>query len=287
MARPIRIEYDGAVYHVTSRGNARKRIYKEDADRLKFLDILYEATRKYNWLCHAYCLMDNHYHLVIETPDGNLSKGMRQLNGLYTQTFNRRRSSVGHVFQGRYKAILIEKESHLLEVCRYVVLNPVRAKVVQEPGEWKWSSYNGTAGKIKPHPCLTIDWILGQFGSKKGQAERAYQDFISAGIGGAKIWKTVKGQSVLGEEDYVGQLMEYIRGQRDIQEIPRQQRYLNRPGLDNLFPAEAKRNKEERNKLMHNAIVEHGYSQKEIASHLGLHYSTVSRLIRAYENTSK
>lgn len=287
MARPIRIEYDGAVYHVTSRGNARKRIYKEDADRLKFLDILYEATRKYNWLCHAYCLMDNHYHLVIETPDGNLSKGMRQLNGLYTQSFNRRRSSVGHVFQGRYKAILIEKESHLLEVCRYVVLNPVRAKVVQEPGEWKWSSYNGTAGKIKPHPCLTIDWILGQFGSKKGQAERAYQDFISAGIGGAKIWKTVKGQSVLGEEDYVGQLMEYIRGQRDIQEIPRQQRYLNRPGLDNLFPAEAKRNKEERNKLMHNAIVEHGYSQKEIASHLGLHYSTVSRLIRAYENTSK
>ncbi len=287
MARPIRIEYDGAVYHVTSRGNARKRIYKEDADRLKFLDILYEATRKYNWLCHAYCLMDNHYHLVIETPDGNLSKGMRQLNGLYTQTFNRRRSSVGHVFQGRYKAILIEKESHLLEVCRYVVLNPVRAKVVQEPGEWKWSSYNGTAGKIKPHPCLTIDWILGQFGSKKGQAERAYQDFISAGIGGAKIWKTVKGQSVLGEEDYVGQLMEYIRGQRDIQEIPRQQRYLNRPGLDNLFPAEAKRNKEERNKLMHNAIVEHGYSQKEIASHLGLPYSTVSRLIRAYENTSK
>jgi len=111
MARPIRIEYDGAVYHVTSRGNARKRIYKDEVDRLKFLDILAEVNRKYNWLCHAYCLMDNHYHLIIETPDGNLSKGMRQLNGGYTQSFNRRHRRVGHIFQGRYKAILVEKEA--------------------------------------------------------------------------------------------------------------------------------------------------------------------------------
>ncbi|GAB4491224.1 MAG: hypothetical protein OHK006_24930 [Thermodesulfovibrionales bacterium] len=128
MARPIRIEYDGAVYHVTSRGNARKPIFEEDADR-------------------------------IETPDANLSKGMRQLDGLYTQSFNKKHKRVGHIFQGRYKAILIEKESHLLEVCRYVVLNPMRAKAVQAPGEWKWSSYNATAGKAKPHRGLTVDWV--------------------------------------------------------------------------------------------------------------------------------
>jgi putative transposase len=287
MARPIRIEYDGAVYHVTSRGNARKRIYKDETDRLKFLDILAEINRKYNWLCHAYCLMDNHYHLIIETPDGNLSKGMRQLNGIYTQSFNRRHRRVGHIFQGRYKAILVEKGSHLLEVCRYVVLNPVRAKTVQEPGNWKWSSYNETAGKIKPHFCLTVEWLLGQFGAKTMEAEREYRGFVRAGIGGEKIWKKVKGQSILGEEDYVEQLMEYIKGQRDIQEIPKQQRYLNRPGLDDIFRDQVKKDKVRRNRVMYNAIVRYGYSQKEIADYLGLHYSTISRLIKANEKLSR
>jgi hypothetical protein len=212
-------------------------------------------------------------------------KGMRQLNGPYTQRFNRKRRRVGHVFQGRYQAILIEKESHLLEVCRYVVLNPVRAKAVQKPGECKWSSFNATAGKIKPPQCLTVDWILGQFGTKRGQAEKGYCDFVRAGIGGERIGRQVKGQSILGEEDYVGRLMEYIRGRRDIQEIPKQQRYLNRPGLNELFRNKGK-DKEKRNKLMYNAVVEHGYSQKEIADFLGLHYSTVSSLIRARKISS-
>jgi REP element-mobilizing transposase RayT len=117
MARPLRIEYEGAVYHVTSRGNERKPVFKDDGDREVFLDILHKVNKRYNFLCYAYCLMDNHYHLIIETPDGNLSKGMRQLNGVYTQAFNKRHHRVGHIFQGRYKAVLIQKESHLLEVC--------------------------------------------------------------------------------------------------------------------------------------------------------------------------
>lgn len=287
MARPIRIEYDGAVYHVTSRGNARKAIYKDDEDREKFLKILEEVNRKYNWLCHAYCLMDNHYHLVIETPDGNLSKGMRQLNGLYTQSFNRSHRRVGHIFQGRYKAIVIEKESHLLEVCRYVVLNPVGAKAAQKPEEWKWSSYNATAGRARASKCLTVDWILGQFGSKRGDAERSYRDFVRAGIGGEKILTQVKGQSVLGEEEYVGRIMEFVRGQRDIQEIPKQQRYLKRPGLDELFHNKGIKDKTKRNNLMRNAVIDHGYSQKEIADYLGLHYSTISRLLKGMKQTAK
>lgn len=118
MARPLRIEYDGALYHVTSRGNEKKPIFKDDADRSIFLDTLHKVNKRYNWICYAYCLMNNHYHLVIETPDGNLSKGVRQLNGVYTQTFNKRHKRVGHILQGRYKAILIQKESHLLEVCK-------------------------------------------------------------------------------------------------------------------------------------------------------------------------
>jgi len=131
MARPLRIEYPGAVYHVTSRGNEKKAVFKDEQDRENFLRTLQHVNKRYNWLCHAYCLMDNHYHLLIETPDGNLALGMRQLNGVYTQLFNNRRHRTGHLFQGRYKAILIQKDTHLLEVCRYVVLNPVRARMVE------------------------------------------------------------------------------------------------------------------------------------------------------------
>ncbi len=124
MTRPVRIEFEGALYHVTSRGDRREAIYEDDADRMKFLEILETVIRDFNWVCHAYCLMTNHYHLVIETPDGNLSKGMRQLNGVYTQASNHRHDRSGHLFQGRYKAILVDGDSYLLELPRYVVLNP-------------------------------------------------------------------------------------------------------------------------------------------------------------------
>ena len=172
MARPLRIQYDGAIYHVTSRGNAQKPIFKDQEDRLQFLTVLQQINNRFNWFCHAYCLMNNHYHLLIETPDGNLSSGMRQLNGVYTQRFNRKHSRVGHIFQGRFKAILVQKESYLLELCRYVVLNPVRARTVDDPKNWKWSSYAGTGGINKSHACLTTHWILGQFGTRKNTAQK-------------------------------------------------------------------------------------------------------------------
>ena len=135
MARPLRIEYPGAVVHVTSRGNEKRAVFEDDPDREAFLNTLAHVNKRYHWICHAYCLMDNHYHLLIETPEGNLSLGMRQLNGVYTQTLNRRHRRVGHLFQGRFKAILIQKDSHLLEVCRYVVLNPVRERIHLGRGE--------------------------------------------------------------------------------------------------------------------------------------------------------
>jgi len=279
MARPLRIEYDGALYHVTSRGNARKPIYKDDDDRLAFLDILSKTARRFNWLCHAYCLMNNHYHLVIETPDGNLSKGMRQINGIYTQYFNIRHNRPGHIFQGRYKAILIQKESHLLEVSRYVVLNPVRARAVGKPEEWRWSSYRGTVGREKPHPCLTTDWILGQFASRRGKAQEKYKEFVEAGLSRDRLMEKVKAQSILGDDDFVEKLIGYVRGYQDIREIPRSQRYIKRPKLDELFDMKARSNKEKRNKKIIEAIEAYGYSQRSVADHLGLHYSTISRLI--------
>ena len=137
MARPLRIEFPHAVYHVTSRGNARQAIVTTDADRRMFRAFLAHVVDRYGWLCHAYCLMDNHDHLVRETPTPNLSQGMRQLNGRYTQACDRTHQRVGHLFQGRFTAILVEKEAHLLERCRYVVLNPVRAKRVPHPRRWR------------------------------------------------------------------------------------------------------------------------------------------------------
>jgi len=280
MARPLRIEYDGAVYHVTARGNARKAIFRGDEDRLTFLNTLAGVNERYNWICHGYCLMNNHYHLIIETPDGNLSKGMRQLNGVYTQGYNRSHRRVGHVFQGRYKAILIEKDSHLLETCRYVVLNPVRAKAASHPGQWKWSSYRATVGTEPPHPALTRDWVLGQFGSKKKEAEGQYREFVEAGVGEETIWKKVKGQSILGEEEFIEGLIGYVKGQRGIQEVPKMQRYVNRPGLDGILTEKAMKKKSIRDKKIQEAVDEYGYSQKEIADHLGMHYSTISRLVK-------
>jgi hypothetical protein len=224
--------------------------------------------------------MNNHYHLIIETPDGNLSQGMRQLNGVYTQAFNVRYRSVGHVYQGRYKAILIQKESHLLEVCRYVVLNPVRAKVVEKPAEWRWSSYLATMGKGKPHPCLTKDWVLGQFSRKRKQAEKAYREFVAAGIGQKDIWNEIKGQSILGEDDFAERLLGYVKGYEDVKEIPKRQRYVARPGLGELLNDWPISDKRKRARGVINAVLKHGYSQKEVADHIGIHYSTVSRIMQ-------
>ncbi len=145
MARPLRLSYPGALYHVTARGNARQAIYTDDADRQIFLSVLEDVVARYHWLCHAYCLMDNHYHLLLETPEENLSAGMRQVNGVYTQRFNRRHGRVGHVFQGLVKAILVEPDRYLLELCRYVVLNPMRAGIVR-PGAGPLEQLSGDGG---------------------------------------------------------------------------------------------------------------------------------------------
>jgi len=276
MARPLRVEFDGAIYHVTSRGNAREDIFDDDGDRKMFLEVLGKVVNRFNWLCHAYCLMDNHYHMVIETPQANLSKGMRQLNGLYTQVYNRRHRTVGHLFQGRYKAVLIQKESHLLEVCRYVVLNPVRAKATRRVEQWKWSSYGGTAGLGKSPPWLAVDWVLSQFGKRRYPAARHYRRFVREGIDRPSIWEGVQAQVLLGEEEFVEKLKSYVKGYREIAEIPRTQRYLSRPKLKTLF--EGKLTKAKRDALIVRAVHRHGYSQREVADFLDLHYATVSRL---------
>lgn len=206
MARPLRLKYPGAVYHLTSRGNRQENIYRADADRLAFLEILGKTVKRYNWICYAYCLMDNHYHLLVETPDGNLSSGMRQLNGMFTQHANRVHNSVGHVFQGRYKSILVEKNAHLLELCRYIVLNPVRAKTCDHPLKWRWSSYSATAtGKFSENEkFLTVDWILKQFAGRKPAARQRYAEFVLDGcLNQSSPWEQLRAQIVYGSDVFL------------------------------------------------------------------------------------
>ena len=171
MARPLRIEFAGALYHVTARGNARQNIYSDDVDRQAFLELTDKTRTRYDWYLHAYCLMSNHYHLLVETGSPTLSRGMKLLNGSYTQTFNRRHRRVGHLFQGRFRGILVQKESYLLELSRYIVLNPVRARMVRQAVDWKWSSYRATAGLAERESWLTTDWILSCFSEKRKQAQ--------------------------------------------------------------------------------------------------------------------
>jgi len=280
MARPLRIEYDGALYHVTSRGNDHKAIFKDDRDRELFLNTLAQVTERFHWICHAYCLMNNHYHLVIETPDGNLSKGMRQLNGVYTQAFNKRHSRVGHVFRGRFKAILVQKDSHFLEVCRYVVLNPVRAKTISHPRQWKWSSYRATAGMVQAHGCLTVDEILSHFGQRKAITHEKYCEFVQAGIDSPSIWADLEAQSLLGVEGFAEGLRHLVTEKQQLREIPKGQRFVGRPTLEKLF-SRRRLGKASRDQLIAEAATHYGYSQMELASFLDLHYSTISRILAA------
>lgn len=281
MARPLRIEYPGAVYHITSRGNARLPIYEHFNDKKQFLSILTDLVAQYHWLCHAYCLMDNHYHLLIETIEPNLSAGMRQLNGVYTQSFNRKYQRVGHLFQGRYKSIVVEKKTYLLELARYIVLNPVRAQMISNPGKFTWSSYKATSGLIKPPPFLTTDWILKQFGKKKAIAQKKYREYVKEGITLSSPWEHLKGQCLLGSEQFISAIKRPLQKQQHFTEIPKQQRRFNRPSLDKLFGAKEVLTKTRRNKIIHQAIMDYGYSQSELSDHLGLHYSTISRLFKA------
>ena len=279
MARPLRIEFPGAFYHVTSRGNQRKNIFNDDHDRTVFLDILDRCCNRFNWICHAYCLMGNHYHLVVETVDSTLSRGMRHLNGVYTQKFNWNHHRVGHIFQGRYKAILIERDSHLLEACRYVVLNPIRAHLTTKPEAWPWSSYRGTCGLGKHANCLSLDWLLAQFDETTKKAQRKYRKFVQDGIGARCIWDDLRVQILLGDDEFVLQFRDIAKGVEELAEIPRSQRLLDRPSLDQLFPESVRNHKAIRNRVIVEAVENHSFAQRAVASHLQLHYSTVNRIL--------
>ena len=210
MARPLRITFPGAFYHITSRGNERKVVFKSKGDREKFLEYLESATQRYNALIHTYCMMDNHYHLLLETPSANLPQIMRHINGAYTTYFNIKRRRSGHLFQGRYKAILVEVDAYAKELSRYIHLNPVRAGMVDKPEAYQWSSYRYYIEKGKTPEWLHRPMVLGYFGEKESIAQKRYQCFVNALVGHEyeSPLKDVVSSTILGTADFIS----YIEG---------------------------------------------------------------------------
>jgi putative transposase len=279
MARPLRLQFPGGIYHVTARGNDRRPIFEDDDDRARFLTVLASIVARYHVLCHAYCLMGNHYHLLLETPEANLSLAMRQLNGVYTQRFNRRHERCGHLLQGRFGAQLVAGDAYLWEVCRYIVLNPVRAGLVAHPRQWRWSSFGPTAGETIAPAFLTVDWVQALGGAKtRGEGVERYTAFIEAGIEQKEMpLDRFRSKIAVGDGAYLTGLGERCRRATASVEIPRGQRFAGRPALSDLFRGVA--SKAERNACAVAAVCDHGYSIREVAEFLGRHYATISRVL--------
>lgn len=277
MARPLRLEYPGALYHVTARGDRREDIFTQDEDRTEFLSVLGVVCERFNWIIHAYCQMNNHYHLLLETVDGNLWRGMRQLNGVYTQRFNRRHGLVGHLFQGRYKAILVQKDAYLLELARYLVLNPVRARMVLDPSEWPWSSYPAIIGAMPVPEWLDGDWLLGQFGKERRLAVAGYRRFVMAGLGSPSPLGRVRHQVLLGDDAFVARHQQDPTDERlrEVSKTYRRSVVLDLSAYQERYP--------DRAEAMARAYLSGAYTMAEIGRHFGVHYMTVSRAVKGFE----
>jgi REP element-mobilizing transposase RayT len=301
MVRPLRIEYPGAVYHVTARGDRREPIAKDDEDREQFLAILGQAVHRFNARVWAYCFMGNHYHLVLHTREANLSRLMRQINGVYTQRFNYRHGLSGHLFQGRFKAILVDTDRYLLAVCRYVDLNPVRAHMVKRPEVYPWSSYRALAGMAEKPDWLDAQPMYDQVASGKS-AQRAaakYAAFVAQGQG-VRLWdEHLRQQIYLGDDAFIVRMqkragIDSASGHNQkVARRPRQKPHVSRiqtsaPVRDAdllRYAAKNATSKAQRNEYIVDAFYQGGHSQTAIALAFGISTSTVSRVIVAFERT--
>lgn len=276
MTRPLRIEFAGALYHVTARGDRKALIYLDDTDRAFWMQTLADVCAHFNFVVHSFCQMSNHYHLLLETEAANLSQGMRDLNGIYSQYFNRRHDLVGHVFQGRYKAILVQKESYLLELARYIVLNPVRANVVAAPGDWPWSSYRLMTGPATPPPWLNTEWILEKMSSQRPDRFAAYRAFVHAGIGKSNPLAGIHDQLILGDDAFIAQFqaqpaVDLVYG------IARAHRAALTPALQVYSERYA-----DRDEAMAKAYATSTYTITAIARHFKVSHKTAARAVKRW-----
>ncbi len=290
MARPLRIEFPGAIYHVTSRGDRRETIFEDDEDRRSFLTMVGQAMDRFDAAVLAYCLMDNHYHLVAHTRQANLSRLMQRLNGVYTQAYNRRHNKVGHLFQGRFKGILVDKNAYLLEVCRYVDLNPLRARMVRDPANWPWSSYRAHTGKAEAAAWLDTPavhgFLLGREATSASDRRRAgaqYAGLVAAGKG-VKLWdEALSGQIFLGGEDFVQRMQARVGAdQGHSADIPRAQRRKTSKSVEQYLA-----HRLGRDQGICLAATEGQHSLTAISKQAGLSVSRVSRIVKQYEDEAK
>lgn len=290
MSRPLRIEFPGAVYHVTARGDRQEPIFVDDKDRLVFMDLLAQALNRHDASVLAYCLMGNHYHLVLCTRQANLSTLMRHLNGVFTLRFNRRHGTVGHVFQGRYKAILVDRDSYLLEACRYVDLNPVRAGMVAAPQDWPWSSYRALVGAAPAPHWLDIDTLHGALIGSSAPADpaghalawRRYAELVATARD-ASLWASALRQQVyLGDEAFVERVQARAGTERlSTPDVPRPQRTPPQPraaALSTWLTACPTRDE-----ALYRAYREGGLTMTAMARELTLSVARVSQLVRLGE----
>jgi putative transposase len=270
MARPLRVEVAGGIHHVTARGNAKQPIYLDHLDHRRFLATLERVLSRYEWRCLGYCLMVNHYHLLVQTLRPNLADGMRELNSVYAQHFNRRYDRCGHLFQARYSAVLVQRDQHLLETARYIALNAVRAGLCESPMDWPWSSHPAVLGLEAPGP-VAVDELLSYFAAAPGQARRRYYDFVDAACG---VQPAAPDSPIFGDEAF---RTEHLPPAPPSQEIPRGPWLDDRPSLAELFE------RLDSNEAIAVAFREFGYRMVEIARAMDCHYSTVSRRLKAWE----
>lgn len=293
MARPLRIEYPGAFYHITSRGNERKDIFRDNKDRERFLGYLETSVARYKAVIHVYCLMNNHYHLLMSTPEGNLSQIIRHINGGYTTYFNKRHKRAGHLFQGRYKAILVDADAYAGELSRYIHLNPVRAGIARKPDQYIWSSYSAYSGKTSAPRWLTTDWLLQYFGTKTADAQKTYCFFTEVAIGQSEEdpLKDATSILILGKSDFVDEIREkYLGGRKRGRDIPALKE-LTKVSLGTIIeetekefsgkPALAKR------AALYLSHRYSGRSLREIGERFGIGESAVSQASRRFEADMK
>jgi len=290
LARPLRIEYPGAFYHVTSRGNEKKDIFKSIKDREKFLFYLSSAWERHDAVFHAYCLMSNHFHLMVETPLGNLSRIMKHINGSYTTYFNVRHQRAGHLFQGRYKAVLVQADAYAAELSRYIHLNPVRAKMVPFPEEYQWSSCRHYLEGTEPS-WLSTSLVLGYFGREDEECRRNYRDYLYEAIG--KKCRDPLADSVastiLGTDDFVRDIKEkYLEGKKRDRDLPALRDLSRGPGIEEI-KAVSKEAFPENKRLARSVGIYlcrrySGAKLKEIGALYGISESGVNRACDRFEN---
>lgn len=286
MSRPLRIEFPGAVYHLTARGDRREPIFEDDSDRRRLLGVWTQALARFDAQAWAYCLMGNHYHLVLQTRAPNLSRLMRHINGVYSQAYNRRHAKVGHVFQGRFHAVLVNRDEYLLALCRYVELNPVRAGLIDDPANWNWSSYRAHVGQ-----CASPKWLdtpalhshlIGRELRGLADRQRAAAQYarLVASAPHLQLWDTALRQQIyLGDEAFVTRMQQQALPHRQAaKEVPRTQREPSREAasLDALRHLIAG---PMRDVDFARCYRTSGLSMRQIAAAVGLSGSTVSRRV--------